>query len=72
MVLAVPFVLNMIPLASLAAVLLMVGYKLARVSLFVEMWNKGMDQFLPFVVTIVVTVLSDLLTGVGVGFVVAR
>lgn len=70
MVAIVPFVLNLIPLASLAAVLFVVGYKLARISLFQSMYAKGVDQFLPFVVTIVVTVLSDLLTGVAAGFVV--
>jgi len=69
MVLAVPFLLNRIPLASLAAVLLVVGWKLARPELFRAMWNGGLDQFLPFIVTIVVTVLTDLLAGVAAGLV---
>jgi len=70
LVVAVPHLLNKIPLASLAAILLMVGYKLARIPLFMKMWNDGLDQFLPFVVTIVTTVFTDLLMGVGAGFVV--
>lgn len=70
LVLAVPFLLNRIPLGTLAAVLLVVGYKLARISLFKKMWRDGLDQFLPFIVTIVATVLTDLLIGVTIGFVV--
>ena len=71
LVLAVPFLLNMIPLGALAAVLFVVGYKLARISLFKQMWKAGFDQFLPFITTIVVTVAEDLLIGVTVGFIVA-
>lgn len=70
LVVAVPVLLNKIPLGALAAVLLVVGYKLARVSLFKQMWKAGLDQFLPFIVTIVATVLTDLLIGVSIGFVV--
>lgn len=71
LVAAVPMLLNRIPLAALAAVLLVVGYKLASVEVFKRMWNDGVDQFLPFVTTIVVTVFSDLLAGVAVGVLVA-
>ena len=67
LVLAVPGLLNRIPLGALAAVLLTVGYKLARFSLFKRMYAAGADQFIPFVVTVGVTVFSDLLTGVLVG-----
>lgn len=63
--------LNMIPLASLAAILLMVGYKLAKPSLFKQMFNLGWEQFIPFVVTIVAIVLTDLLTGIGIGLAVS-
>ena len=59
--------LNMIPLASLAAILLMVGYKLAKPSLFKQMFDLGHEQFIPFIVTIVAIVLTDLLTGIGIG-----
>ncbi|MDX2303966.1 MAG: SulP family inorganic anion transporter [Microscillaceae bacterium] len=62
--------LNMIPLASLAAILLMVGYKLARPSLVVAMYRQGWDQFIPFAVTIVAILLSDLLIGVAIGILV--
>lgn len=62
-------VLNMIPLASLAAILLMVGYKLAKPSLFKQMYQLGWEQFVPFVVTVIVILLTDLLTGIVVGII---
>jgi MFS superfamily sulfate permease-like transporter len=68
---AIPTVLNMIPLSCLAAILFLVGYKLAKPSLFKEMWNKGMTNFIPFIVTIVGIVLTDLLVGIGIGMAVA-
>ena len=70
-VLAIPLVLNMIPLASLAAILLMVGFKLAKPALFKSMYKLGWTQFIPFMVTIVGIVLTDLLVGIGLGLVVA-
>ena len=63
-------ILNMIPLASLAAILLLVGYKLAKPSLFKEMYNLGMQQFVPFVATILGIIFTDLLTGITIGLVV--
>lgn len=63
--------LNQIPLASLAAVLFLVGYKLASPELFVRMYRNGWYQFIPFVVTIVGLAFTDLLTGVGIGMVAA-
>jgi len=65
-----PLILNKIPLAALAAVLIMVGYKLAKPSLFKEMFKEGSDQFVPFVVTIIAIVFTDLLKGIGIGLVV--
>lgn len=70
MAFAAPGLLNRIPLASLAAVLLLVGWKLAKPALFRSMWRAGFDQFAPFLVTVVVTVLTDLLVGVVVGTIV--
>jgi len=70
LVLSVPFLLNRIPLAALAAVLLVIGYKLARIEKFKKMYQAGADQFVPFLVTVTVTVFSDLLTGVLVGLAV--
>ncbi len=67
----IPNVLNLIPLASLAAILFLVGYKLARPSLFKSMFKKGMSSFIPFIVTIVGIVLTDLLMGIGIGMAVA-
>lgn len=68
---AIPKILNMIPLASLAAILLIVGYKLARPSLFKSMYLKGREQFLPFMATIVGIIFTDLLIGIGIGMAVA-
>ncbi|MBI2722534.1 MAG: SulP family inorganic anion transporter [Bacteroidetes bacterium] len=70
-VLLIPQVLMLIPNSALAAILIMTGYKLTQISLFKDLYKKGWDQFLPFVVTIVVMLLSDLLKGVGAGLVVA-
>lgn len=66
-VIIIPTILNMIPLAVLAAVLLVVGYKLAKPSLFKTMWQLGWKQFVPFIITILGIVFKDLLFGVGLG-----
>jgi SulP family sulfate permease len=63
----IPNLINMIPLACLAAILLVTGYKLTRIALFKHMYEKGWDQFIPFVVTVLAVVLTDLLKGVGIG-----
>jgi MFS superfamily sulfate permease-like transporter len=63
--------LNLIPLASLATILIMVGYKLAKPSLFKQQFALGWEQFIPFIVTIIAIVFTDLLTGIGLGLVVA-
>jgi MFS superfamily sulfate permease-like transporter len=70
-VLLIPVLINKIPLACLAAILLLVGYKLAKLSLFKKMWVDGIDQFIPFIVTIIAVVFTDLLMGVGIGLVVS-
>ncbi|ACT48584.1 SulP family inorganic anion transporter [Methylotenera mobilis] len=62
--------LNMIPLASLAAILIMVGYKLAKPALFAHMYKLGWEQFAPFVATVAAILLTDLLTGIAIGLVV--
>ncbi|PPD29789.1 MAG: hypothetical protein CTY19_16965 [Methylomonas sp.] len=62
--------LNMIPLACLAAILLQTGYKLAKPSLFKELYRKGWNQFLPFLITIVAILTTDLLLGIAIGMVV--
>lgn len=66
-VVMIPSVLELIPLASLAAILLMVGYKLTPVKLYKEMFQKGREQFLPFVVTVVTIIFFGLLVGVAIG-----
>ena len=70
-VLILPTMLNMIPYASLAAILMMVGYKLSSASLYKKMYKLGWDQFLPFIATIVGVLLTDLLKGIAIGLVVA-
>lgn len=69
-VLLVPSLLNRIPLASLACVLFMVGYKLTKIELYQKMYKAGLDQFLPFIITVLAIVFTDLLTGVLIGIVV--
>ena len=66
----IPNLLNLIPLAVLAGVLFIVGFKLAKPSLFVSMFKLGKKQYLPFIVTVLGIVLSDLLTGIGLGLLV--
>jgi MFS superfamily sulfate permease-like transporter len=63
----IPKVLNMIPLSVLAAILLLTGYKLAKISIFKEMYSNGKYQWWPFVITVVAVVFTDLLTGVMIG-----
>lgn len=63
----IPSVLNKIPLASLAAILLITGYKLCNPELFKKMFSLGKYQWVPFVVTVVAIVFTDLLVGVGIG-----
>jgi carbonic anhydrase/SulP family sulfate permease len=70
-VLLVPGLLNQIPLASLAAILVMTGFKLASPKLVKQMWAEGRPQFLPFAVTVTAIVATDLLKGIAVGLLVA-
>ncbi|PZD79028.1 SulP family inorganic anion transporter [Mesonia sp. K7] len=69
-IITIPTLLNMIPLAVLAAILLLVGYKLAKPSLFKEMYSLGKPQFFPFIATIIGIVFTDLLIGIGLGLAV--
>lgn len=62
-----PYWLNQIPLCALAAILIVTGYKLASPKIIRQMWKEGKYQFLPFAVTIVAIVLSNLLTGILIG-----
>lgn len=66
-VILIPTLLNMIPLSVLAAILFIVGYKLAKPSLFKTMYNLGWKQSVPFFVTILGIVFTDLLIGIGLG-----
>ncbi len=66
-VLLIPFVVNMIPYASLAAILIVTGYNLTKPKLYKNMWSLGWKQFLPFMLTIIVILMTDLLVGVSIG-----
>ena len=70
-VLTIPAWLNEIPLATLAAVLILVGYKLARPAVFKHFWHKGIYQFIPFIATAAAVVIFDLLKGVGLGLIIS-
>lgn len=70
-VISIPVVLNKIPLATLAAVLLMVGYKLAKPSTVKHFWEKGKYQFIPFIATVIGVVFTDLLKGVALGIAIS-
>lgn len=70
-VLTIPFVLNKIPYASLCAILIMTGYNLTKPKLYKHMWNLGWKQFIPFICTISIILLTDLLIGVAIGLLIA-
>jgi len=69
-VVLIPGLLNMIPLSVLAAILLIVGFKLAKPGLFKVMYGLGWNQFLPFIITVLGIVFTDLLIGIGMGLAV--
>ena len=69
-VILIPKLLNRIPLSVLAAILFVVGYKLAKPSLFKTMYKLGWKQFVPFIVTVVGIVFTDLLVGISLGLLV--
>lgn len=70
-VLAIPVVLNKIPLATLAAILILIGYKLAKPATFKHFWEKGKYQFVPFIATLLAVVFLDLLKGVALGIIIS-
>lgn len=63
----IPAVLNLFPLAALAAILIHTGFKLTKPSLYTQRWKQGMTQFVPFVATVLAILFTDLLTGVVIG-----
>ncbi|PQJ11184.1 hypothetical protein CJD36_013375 [Flavipsychrobacter stenotrophus] len=68
---SIPVLLNMIPKAALAAILIFTGYKLCKPSVFIHMWKGGWTQFMPFVMTAAAVVSLDLLKGVGLGLLIS-
>jgi len=66
-VIAIPTLLNLIPQAVLASVLLVIGYKLANPKSFVRMYKLGKAQFIPFIVTVIAILATDLLKGIMIG-----
>jgi MFS superfamily sulfate permease-like transporter len=65
-----PNLLNMIPNAALSAILIFVGYKLAKPSLFKSEYRRGWGAFLPFLITVIAILLTDLLLGIAIGMIV--
>ncbi len=70
-IIALPVVINLIPLGTLAAVLLVVGFKLANPGLFKKTYKEGMEQFIPFLITVLGIVFTNMLTGIALGLAVA-
>ena len=70
-VLAIPTLLNMVPLAALAAILFIIGYKLANPSVIKDVYRLGWGQFLPFMATVLGVVFTDLLKGIAIGMLVS-
>lgn len=70
-VLLLPNLLALIPNACLAAILIMTGFKLTKMAIFKEQWKFGYEQFIPFVITIIVMLITDLLKGVCAGLIIA-
>ena len=70
-VMLVPFLLNKIPYASLAAILLITGYNLTKPKLYRNMWSLGRKQFIPFMITVIVILSTDLLLGVCIGLLIS-
>lgn len=70
-VLIFPKLLNKIPLSTLAVLLIFVGFKLTKPTLYIQQFKNGIDQFLPFIVTVIAIVFSDLLIGVAIGLLVS-
>lgn len=70
-VLTIPLLLNKIPLATLAAILILVGYKLAKPATFKHFWENGKYQFIPFIATLLAVVFTDLLKGVALGIIIS-
>jgi MFS superfamily sulfate permease-like transporter len=70
-IITIPAILNKIPLATLAAILLVVGYKLAKPSTFKHFWKNGKYQFAPFIATFLAVVFLDLLKGVSIGIIIS-
>ena len=70
-VLLLPNLLALIPNACLAAILIMTGFKLTKLAIFKEQWKFGFEQFIPFVITIIVMLITDLLKGVCAGLIIA-
>jgi MFS superfamily sulfate permease-like transporter len=65
----IPFILNKIPLSAIAAILIVTGYKIARINIFKEMHQKGLNQFIPFCITIIAILFSNLLFGIAIGII---
>ena len=70
-VLLIPFLINMIPYASLSAMLIITGFGLTRIEIYKNLFKLGLKQFVPFIATIVIILATDLLIGVSIGLIIS-
>jgi len=70
-VLLIPFLINMIPYASLSAILIVTGFGLTRIEIYKNLFKLGLKQFVPFIATIVIILATDLLIGVSIGLIIS-
>lgn len=66
-----PDIINQIPLSCLAAILILTGFKLIHPKTFISMWKQGRNQFLPFIITVIAIIFSDVLIGILIGSIVS-
>lgn len=71
LVLLIPFLINMIPYASLSAILIITGFGLTRIEIYRHLFKLGLKQFVPFIATIIIILATDLLIGVSIGLMIS-
>lgn len=70
-VLLIPFLINLIPYASLSAILILTGFGLTKLKIYKSLFNLGWKQFIPFIITIIIILMTDLLIGVSIGLLIS-
>lgn len=70
-VLLIPFLINLIPYASLSAILILTGFGLTKLKIYKSLFKLGLKQFIPFISTIIIILVTDLLIGVSIGLLIS-